>query len=208
MNYKYYALKLAVICVIAFVLQLIIPGFTELFLLDKTKYLEIWRFATAMFLHGGATHLLYNMFALILFGSIVEGVIGSRKFLILFFVTGIFANIISINFYSSSLGASGAIMGVIGALIIIRPMMTVWAFNMPMPMFVAGILWAAGDIIGAVGFLTGNPLNNTGNIAHLSGMGFGLIIGIFFRDWRLEKKQGRLEIPEHYARKWEDAYMR
>ena len=58
----------------------------------------------------------------------------------LFFISGILANLISVNFYNSSLGASGAIFGVIGALVVVRPWMFVWAFGLPLPMIVAGIL--------------------------------------------------------------------
>ncbi len=202
MEHKYYALKLTVVCVIVFAIQLLVSGFTELFLLSQAAPLEIWRYVTSIFLHSGATHLLYNMFALALFGSVLERFIGSRRFLIVFFVTGIVANIIGINFYSSSLGASGAIMGVIGALIIVRPMMTVWAYSMPMPMFFAGILWAIGDIIGV--FVP----SGIANIAHLSGMGLGLILGLLFRSWRPKENRFKIEIPEHYVRKWEDVYMR
>ena len=101
-----------------------------------------------------------------------------KKFLLVFFVSGILANIISVFFYPSSLGASGAISGIIGALIIVRPMLVVWAFGLPMPIFIAGIVWVAGDLIGAIGYFAGNPIDNTGNIAHLAGMFFGLLFGI------------------------------
>ncbi len=104
---------------ILFLTQLLISGFTELFLLNSSSYLQIWRFVTAIFLHGGLAHLLYNIFALALFGSMLERLIGSTRFLMVFFVTGVLANIVSVNFYDSSLGASGAIFGVIGALIVI-----------------------------------------------------------------------------------------
>ena len=160
-----------------------------------------------MFLHADIGHLAYNMFALALFGSILEKLIGSRGFLVSFFVSGILANIISVNFYSSSLGASGAIFGVIGTLILVRPMMTIWAFSMPMPIFLAGILWAVGDLIGAYGFLVGNPLNNTGNIAHLSGMLIGLLLGVFYRDWKRKKEVKKEIIVEEDIRNWEDSYM-
>jgi len=160
---------------LVFLIQLFVRGFTELFLLDSSAYLQIWRFVTAVFLHGGFAHLLYNVLALALFGSILERFIGGKRFLIVFFVTGILANLISVNFYDSSLGASGAIFGVIGALVIIRPLMVIWAFGMPMPMFIAGILWAAGDLIGL--FVP----SNVANLAHLSGMFFGLIFGFSYR---------------------------
>ena len=151
---------------------------------------------------------LFLLFALVLFGSILEKLINSKKFMVVFFVTGIAANIFSVNFYSSSLGASGAIFGVIGALIVVRPMLVVWAFGLPMPIFLAGILWGAGDLIGAYAFFIGNPINNTGNIAHLSGMFFGLFLGAFYRDRRKMKKKKRFRINERSLQRWEEAYLR
>jgi membrane associated rhomboid family serine protease len=116
------------------------------------------------------------------------------------------ANIVSVNFYSSSLGASGAIFGVIGALIIVRPWQPVWAFGLPMPMIVAGVAWGIGDIVGAVGFFLGNPLNNTGNIAHLSGMFFGLVLGgIYGKRKRRSKKEE--VVHEKDVRDWERGYL-
>lgn len=203
MAFKYYAIKLSAICIVIFVLQIFFSGFTEMFLLDGNSWVQVWRFVTAIFLHGDLGHLLYNMFALALFGSILEGLIGERKFLIVFFVSGILANMVSVNFYSSSLGVSGAVFGIIGALILVRPMLVVWAFGLPMPIFVAGILWAFGDIIGI--FMP----SNVANVAHLSGMLFGLIMGALFRDWKqASQKRERLTLDEGSVRSWEDAYLR
>jgi len=196
--------------IVVFLVQIILVGFTELFVLNKNSFFEIWRFLTAIFLHANVVHLLYNLFALALFGSILEKLVGGRRFLFTFFVSGILANIVSVNFYDSSLGASGAIFGVIGALIAIRPNMFVWAFGLPMPIFVAGILWAGGDLLGVYGFLVGNPINNTGNIAHLSGMFFGLIFGLLFRNKgaRNKKVNFGFALDERYMRNWEDRYMK
>lgn len=192
-----------------FVAQLLIPGFTDIFVLDTSAWTEVWRFVSSIFLHGGVGHLLYNLFALMLFGSVLEALIGGKRFLFVFFATGIISNLISVNFYPSSLGASGAIFGVIGALILVRPLQVVWAFSLPMPIFVAGILWAIGDIIGAIGFLAGNPIDNTGNIAHLLGMGFGLLLGIFYRrKFRKGKRNERFKLDEKTARDWENNWMR
>tara|TARA_Y100000310_G_scaffold210406_1_gene211021 strand:- start:217 stop:783 length:567 start_codon:yes stop_codon:yes gene_type:complete len=186
-----------------FILQQIIPGFTEMFVLNEQSVsgFEFWRFISGIFLHGGIGHLLYNMFALGLFGFILERLIGSKRFLLVFFASGIIANIISVQFYPSSLGASGAIMGIIGVLAVIKPMMMVWAFGLIMPMFIAAILWVIGDIIGI--FIP----DGVGNIAHLSGVGVGVIVGIFLRGKRVKKKK-RVEIPEDYIRSWEDKFMK
>ena len=208
MKNKFYALKLALACIFVFILQTAIKGVTEQFVLNENSFIQPWRFLTAIFLHGGLLHLLYNMFALVLFGLFLEGLIGGRKFLLVFFVSGILANIISVFFYPSSLGASGAISGIIGALIIVRPMLVVWAFGLPMPIFIAGIVWVAGDLIGAIGYFAGNPIDNTGNIAHLAGMFFGLLFGFMYRDWaRKREKRERIRINEGYMRCWEDNYL-
>lgn len=208
MKFKFFAFKLSGLILLIFLLQIFIPGFTDFFKLTSDAWLEPWRFISAILLHGGLGHIAYNLFALILFGSILEKLIGGRKFLIIFFTTGILANLFAVNFYNSSLGASGAIFGVIGALIIIRPMLTVWAFSLPMPLFLAGILWATGDIIGAVGFLSGNPLNNTGNLAHLSGMAFGLFFGAIYRNWKTKPKKEKVVIDEESIHTWEKDWMR
>lgn len=209
MGFKYYAFKLSGICIVIFAIQLFVSGFTDFFVLNSLAWSQPWRFLTSIFLHGGIGHLFYNLFALLFFGSVLEKFIGGRRFLVVFFVSGILANVVSVNFYSSSLGASGAIFGVIGALIIVRPSQVIWAFGLPMPIFIAGILWGIGDALGAVAFLLGNPINNTGNLAHLSGMFFGIVLGFFFRDWNSRKtKNRRLELDEEYVRRWEDAYLR
>ena len=206
-KFKFYTLWLALICVVFFIFQLIIPGFTDSLILNQQSFFQPWRFITAIFLHGSLQHIVFNLFALILFGLILEKLIGSKRFLVVFFSTGIIANIISVNFYSSSLGASGAIMGIIGTLTIIRPGMTVLAFSLPMPMFLAAIIWAVGDVLG-IFYPTG-----TGNIAHLSGLAIGLILGIIFRLKHKEKQTlradyARINIPESYMRDWEDKFMR
>src|SRR3990167_1194211 len=161
-RFRFYALKLCLLMILIFIIQILFSSFIDILVLDQTSWQQPWRFVTAIFLHGGIAHLLLNLFALVLFGSILESLISSKRFLVVFFTTVILANLIAVNFYDSSLGA----------LIILRPLMVVWVYSIPMPMFVAGIVWAAADILGAYGFFTNNPLNNTGNIAHLSGMFF------------------------------------
>jgi len=200
----FYAIWLVLACIIFFILQNLITGFTDALLLNESALIEPWRFISAIFLHGSLTHLVYNLFALGLFGLILESIIGSRKFLLVFFVSGILANFLASPFYNSSLGASGAIMGIIGCLTFIKPKMTVWAFSLPMPLFLAAFFWVAGDIFGV--FIP----DNVGHIAHLSGIAFGLILGIVFRTQiKIKERQNyKLELPERQIQVWEDTYMR
>jgi len=142
---------------------------------------------------------------LLFFGIILEKLVGAKKFLIVFFSSGIIANIIAVNFYESSLGASGAIYGVLGAVAVIKPFMMIWAFGLILPMFVAVILWITADILRYFGFF---GATNIGSIAHLSGIAVGFILSLFFIIWRKRKiKKDKLEIPEVYIENWENRNM-
>jgi len=208
-NFNFTALKLSGIIILVFIIQYFSDQFTDLFILNSQAIPQIWRFVSSIFLHANIAHLALNIFALALFGSILEKYIGSKNLLITFFTSGILANILAINFYTSSLGASGAIFGVIGALVLVRPLMTVWTFNLPMPMFLAGIIWIIADILGTYGFLVGNPIDNTGNIAHLSGIAIGIIAGIYFRKKlnRSKNKSNKIVLDERTMQSWENVYM-
>ncbi len=201
-KFKFYALWLSLVCILIFVIQNLIGGFTEFFLLNGQAWGAVWRFVSAIFLHSNIGHLLYNIFALALFGSILEKFIGGKKFLIVFLVSGVLANLIAVNFYSSSFGASGAIFGILGALVIIKPKMMVWAFGFPMPMILAGVIWIAGDLIGFF-YLT----DGVGYMAHFGGMGVGFIFGVIFRSREKIKKQEKIIIDEQALQKWEDDFI-
>ncbi len=88
------------------------------------KY-QFWRLITNMFMHFGVMHLLSNMIYLFLVGLNMERMIGRWKFLALYFMTGFGASLISTAFYYIrgddvvSAGASGAIYGLIGALVVL-----------------------------------------------------------------------------------------
>ena len=203
-KFKFYALWLSLICIGIFIIQNLFSGLTDLLILTPAALsgFEIWRFISSIFLHGSLTHLLFNLFALALFGSILEKFIGSKKFLLVFFASGILANIISVNFYEASLGASGAVYGILGCLVIIKPLMMVWAFGFPMPMFIAGILWVTGAVLGI--FMP----SNIGHIAHLSGIIAGFLLGVIFKTTSQKKKFNRkIKISEPDMRHWEQRYI-
>ncbi|MFT4343362.1 MAG: rhomboid family intramembrane serine protease [Candidatus Woesearchaeota archaeon] len=160
--------------IIMFMTQQFIPGFTDMFKLVSADILtRPWIIVTSMFLHGSIPHLAFNMIGLYFFGTLLEERIGTKRFLLLYFGSGILAGISATFFYHAALGASGAVMGVLGTMIILMPNLKIM-FNLiiPMPLWVAGIAWAAMDIFGIF-----NP-SNIANIAHLAGMGTGLLYGL------------------------------
>ena len=81
---------------------------------------QYWRLFTSMFLHAGIFHIAFNAYALWIFGSIVEQELGRFRFLLIYFVTGLFASAASYAFgppFTPAVGASGAIFGLFGAFI-------------------------------------------------------------------------------------------
>ncbi len=86
-----------------------------------------WRLATTMFLHGSILHIAFNMFALYWLGTIVEQALGTPRFLLVYFVSGLAGSTGALWLSSPgavTVGASGAIFGLIGALLILEYLAT------------------------------------------------------------------------------------
>ena len=145
---------------------------------------------THMFLHSGGFHLLFNMLFLYFFGPELERRIGGKKFLNVFFLTGIAGGVgyvlwsLLIYFIfnsppSPAVGASGALFGVFACLAILAPEIRVYAFFIPIPMKLtqALVFFTFLDIIFIV---MGDPIALS---AHLSGAAAGLVMG-----WWIKKK--------------------
>ncbi len=171
---------------IVFLLQLLIPGFTELFIFDPTVALQQpWRFITSMFLHASFSHLFFNAYALFLFGNLVERALGSRRFLILYFSSGLAGSILywitTMTFAPPipALGASGAIFGILGAAAALFPNMVIYVFFFPMPMWMAGIFWAVVEFLGMF-----NPYSGIASAAHLGGLVVGYLLAKHWKGGR------------------------
>ena len=180
--------------VVIFIIQLSISGFTSLFALDSSRLLtEPWRIVTHMFLHANYAHLLVNMLGLFFFAPFVERTIGTKRFVFLYFGSGITAAILAslyyLLFFSTpfmGVGASGALMGVLGALILLMPNLQILLFFViPMPLWLAGVLFFLYDFFGA---LMGST--RIGHEVHLVGLAFGLLFG-----WYLKKYARRVYKP-------------
>jgi membrane associated rhomboid family serine protease len=202
-----WAFILTGITVLIFLLQLAYDPLTDqLALVSAEVATHPWMLITHMFAHGGFEHLLYNMFALVLFGSILERVIGSRRFLVLYFVAGFFAGLGAMFMYPASLGASGAIFGILGALTVLRPRLTVWVGGIPMPMILASVVWGSIDMIGLL-----FP-GQTANMAHLVGLAFGIMVAWLFWKKRFGEplffnRKKTLPLSDGEAREWEDRWL-
>ncbi|MBO8139732.1 MAG: rhomboid family intramembrane serine protease [Thermosipho sp. (in: Bacteria)] len=146
-----------------------------------------YRLITSMFVHGGFIHLLFNMYALYFLGRIVEGVYGTDKFLGFYFLSGLMGNIGTQIFYykSLSVGASGAIFGLVGVLFAagfrkdtpyaLKPL----TGTALLPMILINVIF---------GLMPGTNINNA---AHLGGFLTGMVLGYFIPtydySWKIRK---------------------
>jgi len=165
---------------ISFVLQLLIPRpyYTELLILNPTLVPERpWTLVTHLFLHSSFEHFFINMLVFFFFAPVLERKIGSSKFLLIFFLSGIFAGIgWSLTSVTPAVGASGALMGIFATLAVLMPRMRVYLFFIvPIEIWVVVILFALYDFL-MIG--SGDMIAHT---AHLSGLFFGLLAGMWLK---------------------------
>jgi membrane associated rhomboid family serine protease len=107
--------RLIIANVVVYVLSVAAPGLTTAFMLVPALiFVRPWTIITYMFLHAGFWHLLFNMLGLFFFGPRLELELGGRKFVWLYFVSGITGALLSFVFtpFSAIIGASGAVFGV------------------------------------------------------------------------------------------------
>lgn len=149
---------------------------------------EYWRLVTPMFLHANLMHLLFNMFSLYLFGPELEQLAGKARFLTVYLLSGLIANVATYllqDWNYMSVGASGAIYGILGAfgaLVYYTKHFLPQLKQVILPIIVIGVIMT---------FLQPN-INVT---AHLAGLITGFIIGmIYFHPkriaaWKKKKKK-------------------
>ncbi|MGE0041291.1 MAG: rhomboid family intramembrane serine protease [Vicinamibacterales bacterium] len=214
------AIKMLVIANVAmFVLTSIVPGMiVRLGLVPAMVVgdLAIWQPVTYMFLHGGIGHILFNMLALWMFGTDLERTWGTRFFTKYYFVTGVGAALVTVAwalsplpfaesiYYTATIGASGAIYGVLlayGLYFPDRPIYVYFVFPIPAKYFVM--------IMGAIAFLSSMG-SGGGGTAHWTHLG-GLLVGyLYLRGLRVrpldEIKYRWLRWKMHRSRSRFDVY--
>lgn len=178
-NFYNASLILILVNIVVFLLQFLLgENFTKLFMLVPADVLiRPWTLLTSMFLHGSPAHLLFNMYALFIFGSLIEQRIGTKRFVTIYIFAGLFAGIIYSVFSTiPALGASGAIMAILGLTIMLLPDLRVlFFFVIPMSLRTAGIIFALIDLVGLF-----NPNSGIAHLAHLGGLFIGLLYGYYF----------------------------
>lgn len=169
-----------------------------------------YQLVTYMFMHGGVMHLFFNMFALFMFGRVLETVWGPRRFLTYYMLTGVGAGILqqivqyiyfetSLSMYSgvtiapnvvismaeylnlwNTVGASGAVYGVLLAFAMMFPNEQLFIMPFPFPIKAKYFVIMYG-VIELISGLSPRAGDNVAHFAHLGGMLFGLILILYWR---------------------------
>jgi len=206
--------NLIIINALVFFAQLIPGGLNDagsrvndLFALHHYKSDEFrpYQLITHMFMHGSFPHILFNMFGLWMFGSIIERVWGPKRFLIFYLICGLGAGLAQMGSYAvefwkidhavidsqlnamyqqalrlnCTVGASGAIMGVLAAFGYLFPNTELFIMFIPVPVKAK---WAITGFIAIDVFsgIAGNPGDNVAHFAHVGGALVGLLIVLYW----------------------------
>jgi len=184
---------------------LIDPYTGQRFELPGLQYTPISVFLTlltSMFMHGGIAHLLGNMLFLWIFGDNVEDAVGHRNYLFFYLLCGVLASlshvfstlILGQNLLIPSLGASGAISGIMGGYILLFPKRKVhiwiFLFVITVPAFLAVGIWFAFQVSNGLGMLGGEEASGVAYAAHIGGFIFGLLlVRRFAKDYLSRRKK-------------------
>ncbi|PIE33903.1 hypothetical protein CSA56_09445 [candidate division KSB3 bacterium] len=142
--------------------------------------LKLWQFVTYMFLHANFSHLFFNMWGLYLFGSTILPVMGPKRFLQLYCLSGVSGAvlwfILNWNSPAGLVGASGAVFGVMMGAAMLNPHMRVQLLFPPIPMYMKTLIliYTAIEIVSEFS-------SSSGGIAHLAHMGGFISAYVFLK---------------------------
>ena len=171
---------LIALTVVVFMLQNFTRGWIYFAFIPAYAIREPWTYVTSIFLHASIEHILVNMTVLLIIGSLLERLVGARKFIIIFLIAGVIGNIgyqiTATNQFTPGIGASGAIYGLMGTLALIDPLQVVYlGFTVPLPIIVLVPVYALLDILGIF-----TP-DSIAHGAHLGGLVIGILLGLCMR---------------------------
>lgn len=137
---------------------------------------RVWQLVTHMFMHGGFMHILFNMFGLWMFGSLLENYWGPKRFFQFYMICGLIAGLAHLVFSNgSAIGASGAIMGIFAGFAYLFPETPLYLFFVPIPIKAK---WAMPGLILIDVFSAISPRldDNVAHWAHIGGALAGLAL--------------------------------
>lgn len=152
----------------------------------KTGAFRPYQIVTHMFLHGGFGHIFFNMFALFMFGRVLESVLGGKKFFILYFLSGLGAAALQLFIYylqdapAIMIGASGAIFGILIAFAMMFPNVELMIIFIPIPIKAKYLvpIYAVFELFFGIANFSGD------NIAHFAHLGGAIVGFILIKIWK------------------------
>ena len=166
------------------------PLMSRWFALNPISFIwKPWQLVTYMFMHGGFGHLFFNMYTLFIFGSVLENVWGTKKFLTFYFVTGIGAALVNIGVqyltgsFALTVGASGAIYGILMGYAMLYPDSMLTLILPPVSMKAKWFVLIFAGIELLLG-ISNNPADNVAHFAHLGGLIFAFLLLMFWKKRR------------------------
>ena len=163
------------------------PLMSKWFALNPISFIwKPWQLVTYMFMHGGFGHLFFNMYTLFIFGSVLENVWGTKKFLTFYFVTGIGAALVNIGVqyltgsFALTVGASGAIYGILMGYAMLYPDSMLTLVLPPVSMKAKWFVLIFAGIELLLG-ISNNPADNVAHFAHLGGLIFAFLLIMFWK---------------------------
>lgn len=146
----------------------------------------LWSFLTSMFMHANFFHLFVNMFSLFFLGSLIERILGPKRYFLFYLSSGLFAGIFFVfsslifreSLSSFAVGASGALFGVAGLMMILTPNLPLYVMFIPIPIKAKYAIPGLLIVLWLISITGGIPIGNT---AHLGGLILGLCFGIYLR---------------------------
>jgi membrane associated rhomboid family serine protease len=135
-------------------------------------YLELYRLITSIFLHGGLLHIMCNMYSLYVIGQQLESFFGKIKYTIIFIGSGVIGNLLSMAFLQDSyisVGASGAIFGLLGSLLY---------FGYHYRVYLSGVIKSQIIPLIILNLLIGFLATNINNLAHIGGLIGGILLSM------------------------------
>lgn len=162
------------------------PLMARLFALNPITFIKRpWQLVTYMFMHGNFAHLFFNMYTLYVFGTVLERVWGTRKFLLYYFVTGIGAALVHVGVqwltgdFALTVGASGAIYGILMGYAMLYPDSTLMLLLPPVSVKAKWLVLIFAGIELLLG-VTGTQAG-VAHFAHLGGLVFGLFLILYWK---------------------------
>jgi len=146
----------------------------------------VWTFLTSMFMHGGFFHLFVNMLSLFFIGSLIEKILGQKRYLVFYLISGLIAGLFFVlfslffpaDFSAYAVGASGALFGLVGILVLLTPNLPVYVMFIPIPI---KMKYAAPGLLIVLWIISATTSLGLGNTAHLGGLIAGLAYGLYLR---------------------------